>query len=80
MNDPPKRHQGFVAELSTANNEYWIVKVDDKNSEYHGTRLLVASIRGNIALAKGLNVNFCVGNVDGPGGKPVNRAVDVCLS
>ncbi len=79
MNGQPKRHEGYVTGHSRS-GKCWMVKVKDPASEYHGTRMPIASICGDITLAKGLNVNFCVGSVDDQQGQPANRAVDVRLS
>lgn len=74
----PKRHKGYVSGRSRSGKS-WIVRVKDEDSEHHGARMPVASIRDDITLVRGLNVHFCVGTFDNSKGKQALRAVDVCL-
>ncbi|MGD0576526.1 MAG: hypothetical protein ABSA74_00415 [Candidatus Staskawiczbacteria bacterium] len=76
------RHKGFVAASDvspTDGKTVWKVKVKDEASSYNGQKLVVASVRDGLELARGLNVHFAIGTVDDPSGKKVLRAVDVCL-
>jgi len=58
-------------------NFYWKVRVKDPTCPQHGKWLVVASVHDDIALAKGLNVNFVIGWFDGASGKFVLKAIDV---
>ncbi|HSI21262.1 MAG TPA: hypothetical protein VLA04_06290 [Verrucomicrobiae bacterium] len=76
-----QRHTGFVIGYTTHSGKppVWKVRVKDETSPQNGAKLTVASIRDNIALSKGLNVNFLIGSVDDTSGQPDLRAVDVQL-
>lgn len=75
------RHRGFVSgSHQTADRRtVWSVRVKDPASQYDGQKFVVASVRGGLELARGLNVHFAIGTVDDPSGNKVPRAVDVCL-
>jgi hypothetical protein len=74
-----KRCKGFVVgqDPTSGGTTVWKVRVKDSTSPHDGEKLVVASVRNDIELAKGLNVNFLIGSVDGPKGQKVPRAVDV---
>lgn len=76
-----KRTKGFVVGFDTAQEGHfvWKVRVKDSTSPYDGQKLVVASVRGGLELARGLNVHFAIGTTDDPSGAKVLRAVDVCL-
>ena len=73
------RLSGFViANDGTPDNPLWKVRVKDASSPYNGRKLTVASVHGDITLARGLNVSYLIGSVDGQSGTEL-RAVDVRL-
>jgi len=76
-----QRVKGFVigANQGEAGNTIWKIRVRDPGSSFDGKKLPVASVRGNIELAKGLNVSFLIGTVDDQEHHPAYRAVDVQL-
>lgn len=77
-----KRTKGFVIGFDNSVQEgqvVWKVRVKDSNSQYNEQKLIVASVRGGLELAKGLNVHFVIGTMDDHSGSKVLRAVDVCL-
>ncbi len=75
-----QRHKGFVVGCDPGpNGNIWKVRVKDENSPFDGEKFTVASVHGGLELAKGLNVNFLLGNVDDNQGQKVARAVDVRL-
>lgn len=75
-----QRHKGFVVGSDPGSDGIvWKVRVKDQDSPYNGQKLVAASIRGGLALARGLNVNFAVGTVDTQSGEKAMRAVDVAL-
>lgn len=76
-----RRHIGFVVGSDPAPKGQWVwkVRIKDPASPHNGQKIVVASVRNNIALARGLNVNFAIGTMDDPSGVKVLRAVDVCL-
>lgn len=74
-----KRHKGFVIGSDrSANGLVWKVRIKDPTSDYDGKKLIVASVHDEITLAKGLNVSFIIGTIDGREAKE-KRAVDVRL-
>ncbi|MBI3956753.1 MAG: hypothetical protein HY340_02080 [Candidatus Kerfeldbacteria bacterium] len=75
------RHHGFVvgSDAVPEGRTIWKVRVKDPASPYDGHKLVVASVRGGLELARGLNVHFAIGTVDDLSGTKVLRAVDVCL-
>lgn len=75
------RHRGFVtgSHLTSEGRTVWTARVKDPTSHYDGQKLVVASVRGGLELARGLNVHFAIGTVDDRSGAKVPRAVDVCL-
>lgn len=75
------RHHGFVtgSDPGPKGQLVWKVRVKDRSSTYDGQKLVVASIRGGLELARGLNVHFAIGTVDDQQGQKVPRAVDVTL-
>lgn len=75
------RHRGFVTGSHQASDgrTIWSVRVRDSVSQHNGQKFVVASIRGGMELARGLNVHFAIGTVDDQLGNKVPRAVDVCL-
>jgi len=75
------RHHGFVtgSDPGPKGQPVWKVRVKDRSSTYDGQKLVVASIRGGLELARGLNVHFAIGTVDDQQGQKVPRAVDVTL-
>ncbi len=77
----PKRTNGFVVGFDTPSKgrTVWKVRVKDPTSSHDGQKLIVASVRGGLELARGLNVHFAIGTIDDPAGAKVLRAVDVCL-
>ena len=76
-----KRAKGFVVgvDTSTKGQPVWKVRVKDPTNPHDGQKLVVASVRGGLELARGLNVHFAIGTIDASSGKKVLRAVDVCL-
>jgi hypothetical protein len=76
-----RRHTGFVVGSDNAleGRTVWKVRVKDPTSPHDGQKLVVASVRGGMELARGLNVNFAIGTIDDQSGTKVLRAVDVCL-
>lgn len=81
MDDSQKRHHGFVVGSSSSGSaKVWSVRVKDPSSSRNGKKLKVASTHDDIALARGLNVHFLIGSVDGPTGEETERAVDVALA
>ena len=82
MSEVAKRHNGFVvgADISRSKKSIWKVRVNDDTSPHNGKKMIVASIRGDIELAQGLNVHFEIGTLAGTGGEDQLRAVDVRLS
>jgi ClpP class serine protease len=78
----PERYKGFVSSghVNRDNKLVWKVRVKDPNSgQYNGQEILVASVYGDIVLARGLNVNFTIGTVDNAQKQQELRAVDVRL-
>lgn len=75
------RYCGYVvgSNPSSEGRTVWTVRVKNPGTPYDGHKLVVASIRGGMELARGLNVNFAIGTVDDRTGIKVPRAVDVCL-
>lgn len=75
------RHRGYVSgsRIAPGGHTVWLVRVRGPTSPLHREPYIVASIRGDITLARGLNVDFALGTVDDPQGQPVPRAVDVAL-
>jgi hypothetical protein len=75
------RHHGFVtgSDIGHKGHVVWKVRVKDPASPYDGQKLVVASVRGGLELARGLNVHFAIGTVDDQHGQKVPRAVDVNL-
>jgi hypothetical protein len=76
-----KRTKGFVVGFDAASEgrAVWKVRVKDPTNPHDGQKLVVASVRGGLELARGLNVHFVIGTIDDPAGTKVLRAVDVCL-
>lgn len=76
-----KRCKGFVvgSDTSPKGQTTWRVRVKDSESPHDGQKLVVASVRGGLELARGLNVHFVIGAIDDQSGTKVLRAVDVCL-
>ena len=76
-----QRHCGYVtgSHEASSGHKVWTVRVKDRGSSYDGQKLIVASIRGGLELARGLNVHFAIGTIDDQSGQKVSRAVDVCL-
>lgn len=76
-----QRHRGFVcgSNISSDQHMVWSVRVKDPESNHNGKRLVVASVHDGLELARGLNVHFAIGTIDGPKGEKIMRAVDVCL-
>ncbi len=74
-----KRHKGFVVAGDLISGRViWKVRVKDLNSSYNSRKFVVASVHDKIELARGLNVNFMIGELDSEKGKTL-RAVDVRL-
>lgn len=75
------RQHGFVtgSHQASEGRRVWTVRVKDPSSKYDGSKLVVASVREELELARGLNVHFAIGSVDDREGKKIPRAVDVCL-
>lgn len=75
------RHHGFVAgsDPGPKGQTVWKVRVKDPSSDYNGRKLVVASVQGDLQLARGLNVHFAIGTIDDQSGTKVPRAVDVRL-
>ena len=75
------RCKGYVSgqhETQTVpKSTYWKVRVKDPSCPYNGKWLVVASVRNDIALAKGLNVTFVIGSFDGGSETTIYKAVDV---
>lgn len=76
-----KRYRGFIVGSDIAGKEQivWKVRVKDPTSPHNNQKLIVASVRGGIELARGLNVHFAIGTMDDASGSKVLRAVDVRL-
>ncbi len=76
-----RRHRGFVVGFDTVpeGRHVWKVRVKDSASPHDRQKLVVASVRGGLELARGLNVHFAIGTIDDSSGTKVLRAVDVCL-
>lgn len=76
-----RRHKGFVvgSDIAPEGRTIWKVRVKDPMSPHDGQKLVVASVRGELTLARGLNVHFAIGTIDDPSGEKVLRAVDVYL-
>ena len=76
-----QRHKGFIIGFDTASEgrTVWKVRVRDQGDQHDGHKLIVASVRGGLELARGLNVHFAIGTIDDFSGTKVLRAVDVCL-
>lgn len=76
-----KRAKGFVVGFDSASEGriVWKVRVKDSGNPHDGQKLVVASVRGGLELARGLNVHFAIGTIDDQLGTKVLRAVDVCL-
>lgn len=76
-----QRLKGYVVGCDTnqADRKICKVRVKDPSSPHDGAKFIVASVRNELELAQGLNVNFVLGTIDDPSGTPVFRAVDVCL-
>lgn len=76
-----QRHKGFVVGFDSASEgrTVWKVRVKDSTSPYDEQKLVVASVRSGLELARGLNVHFAIGTIDDPSGMKVLRAVDICL-
>lgn len=76
-----QRHRGFIIGSDTApeGRTIWKARVKDQASPHDGQKLVVASVRGGLELARGLNIHFAIGTVDDLTGTKVLRAVDVCL-
>jgi len=67
------------SDLTPNKQVVWKVRVKDPTSSHDGEKIVVASVRGELELARGLNVHFAVGTIDDQSGAKVPRAVDVCL-
>lgn len=76
-----ERVQGFVigSSIGARGEPVWKVRVNDAASPHCGQKFPVASVRDNIALARGLNVTFLIGTMDDGQGQQAMRAVDVQL-
>lgn len=76
-----QRHKGFVVgcDQNPEGQSVWKVRVNDADSQFNGSKLVVASVHGGLELARGLNVNFAIGTVDDKSGQEIPRAVDVRL-
>ncbi len=77
------RVKGYVIGINLnqkTKKENWVVKVKDGASVLNGKRLPVVSIKGDLALAAGLNVNFAIGQKENRSGQKYHVAVDVSLS
>ena len=77
----PKRTKGFVVGFDTSpeGRNVWKVRVKDPSDPHDGQKLVVASVRSGLELARGLNVHFAIGTIDDSSGTKVLRAVDICL-
>lgn len=73
-----KRHKGYVV-FAPGESSKGRVRVKDPTSSYNGESFIIASTHEGIQLAKGLNVSFLVGNMDGKEDEQILRAVDVAL-
>lgn len=76
-----QRHKGYVlgSDIGSEGRQVWKVRVKDPTSSHDGQKIVVASVRGGLELARGLNINFAIGTMDDPTGTKVLRAVDICL-
>jgi hypothetical protein len=76
-----RQHKGFIVGFDTSpeGRHVWKVRVKDPGDPHDGQKLVVASVRGGLELARGLNVHFAIGTIDDSSGTKVLRAVDVCL-
>ena len=76
------RSKGFVVgktERAEGKTDVWWVRVKDPGNPHNGKKLIVASIRDDVALARGLNVNFIIGTTKNERGETEPRAADVRL-
>lgn len=78
---PQTRHKGFVASSHKPSGKptAYTVRVKDESSPHNGKKLPVASIHDDLALSRGLNVNFCIGSMDGQREEIIHCAVDIQL-
>jgi hypothetical protein len=73
------RLQGFVIGSDRVGDDtVWKVRVNDETKKFHRRKFEVASVHEDIQLAKGLEVEFLLGNFR-KDGHPVQKAVDVTL-
>ncbi len=55
----------------------WKVRVTDESSPFLGEKLFVASVKNNITLAIGLEVDFIIGIFTGRNKETYNKVIDV---
>jgi hypothetical protein len=73
------RLKGFVIGSDRVGDDaVWEVRVNDETNGLHRQKFEVASVHGDISLAKGLEVEFLLGNFL-KDGHPVQKAVDVTI-
>lgn len=75
------RYRGYItgSDPNPQGQTVWRARVKDPASSRDGQKLVVASVREGLELARGLNVHFAIGTVDDQSGAKVPRAVDVTL-
>lgn len=72
------RVRGYVIGKDKADGVLlWKVRVTDEFSPFLGEKLFVASVKDNISLAQGLEVNFIVGTFTGRNKDTYYKVIDV---
>ena len=82
MTDQNDRVKGYVVagDKKGKGPTVWKVRVKDEHSQHNGRKFVVASTHNDITLARGIDVTFLVGSMDGPNkGRKLLKAVDVQL-
>ena len=76
------RYKGFVVGYDHVDegDVVWKVRVKDMRCTLNGVKLIVASIKNDVKLARGANVTFLIGSVDRLHGNRSPCAVDVELN
>jgi hypothetical protein len=75
------KYKGFVVGYDHVDEGavIWKVRVKDRSCALDGVKLIVASTKNDVKLARGANVTFLIGSVDGLRGSKSPRAFDVEL-
>lgn len=72
------RVKGYVLGQDKADGVLlWKVRVTDEFSPFLGEKLFVASVKNNVSLAQGLEVDFIVGTFTGRNKEAYHKVVDV---